>query len=175
MQKHKKKIQKFIAPKLMIVETSGWRHLKEKNKLFLSYEYQKSIIPPGKWLNFLKLPQTKNGKLYFSPTFQKVELRNSTFFQLFWYDTMDNSKRLERFALEERERIEWKRGNGVGGFVTRPYTFPPQSQLGGQSPSLANVEWPILGPLPFFFYQKSFIFHFLENCFWEPNLYIAVG
>ena len=41
--------------------------------------------------------------------------------------------------------------------------------------SLPNVEWPILGPLPFFFYQKSFIFRFLENCFWEPNLYIAVG
>ena len=35
-----KKIQKFITPKLMIVETSGWRHLKEENKLFLSYEYQ---------------------------------------------------------------------------------------------------------------------------------------
>ena len=33
------------------------------------------------------------------------------------------------------------------------------------SPSLPNVEWPILGPLPFFFYQKSFIFRFLENCF----------
>ena len=31
--------------------------------------------------------------------------------------------------------------------------------------SLPNVEWPILGPLPFFFYQKSFIFRFLENCF----------
>ena len=40
---------------------------------------------------------------------------------------------------------------------------------------LPTVEWPILGPLPFFFYQKSFIFRFLENCFWEPNLYIAVG
>ena len=26
-----KKIQKFITPKLLIVETSGWRHLKEKN------------------------------------------------------------------------------------------------------------------------------------------------
>ena len=43
------------------------------------------------------------------------------------------------------------------------------------SPSLPNVEWPILGPLPFFFYQKSFIFRFLENCFWGPNLHNAVG
>ena len=43
------------------------------------------------------------------------------------------------------------------------------------SSSLPNVEWAILGPLPFFFYQKLFIFGFLENCFWEPNLYIAVG
>ena len=65
----------------MIVENSGWRHLKEKNQLFLSCEYQKCIIPPSKWHNFLKLPQTKNGKLYFSPMFQKVELLNLTFFQ----------------------------------------------------------------------------------------------
>ena len=43
------------------------------------------------------------------------------------------------------------------------------------SPSLPNVEWPILGPLPFLFYQKSFIFHFLENCFWGPKLHNAVG
>ena len=43
------------------------------------------------------------------------------------------------------------------------------------SPSSLNVEWPILGPLPFSFYQKLFIFRFLENCFWKPNLYIAVG
>ena len=45
--KKNSKIQKLITPKLMILETSGWRHLNEKNKLFL----------------------------------QKVELRNSTFFQ----------------------------------------------------------------------------------------------
>ena len=42
-------------------------------------------------------------------------------------------------------------------------------------PSLPNVEWPILGPLPFLFYQKLFIFRFLENCFWGPNLHNAVG
>ena len=66
---------------MLILDTSGWRHLKEKNKLFLSCEYQKSIIPAPKWHNFLKLSQTENGKPNFSPTFQKVELRNSTFFQ----------------------------------------------------------------------------------------------
>ena len=33
------------------------------------------------------------------------------------------------------------------------------------SSSLPNVEWAILEPLPFFFYQKLFIFRFLENCF----------
>ena len=43
------------------------------------------------------------------------------------------------------------------------------------SSSLPNVEWLILRPLPFFFYQKLFIFRFLENCFWGPNLHNAVG
>ena len=62
----------------MIIETSGWRHLKEKNKLFL---IKKCIIPAQNRLNFLKLSQIENGKLYSSPTFQKVESRNSTFFQ----------------------------------------------------------------------------------------------
>ena len=32
------------------------------------------------------------------------------------------------------------------------------------SPSLLNMEWLILEPLPFFFYQKFFIFRLLENC-----------
>ena len=41
----KKKIQKFIMPKLMIIETSGWRHLKQKNKIFLSCEYKKMFHP----------------------------------------------------------------------------------------------------------------------------------
>ena len=62
----------------MIVETSGWRHSKEKNKLFLSYEYQKKYHPSPK---MTQLSEIENGKLYFSPTFQKVELRNLTFFQ----------------------------------------------------------------------------------------------
>ena len=43
------------------------------------------------------------------------------------------------------------------------------------SPSLPDVEWPILRPLPFLFYQKLFIFRFLENCFWGLNLHNAVG
>ena len=42
---------------------------------------KKCILPAQKRHNFLKLSQTQNGKLYISPTFQKVELRNSTFFQ----------------------------------------------------------------------------------------------
>ena len=39
---------------------------------------------------------------------------------------------------------------------------------------LPNMEWLILGLLPYFFYQKSFFFHFLANCFGGPNLYNAV-
>ena len=66
----------------MIVETSGWRHLKEENKLFLSYEYQKMYHPRQEMAQLSQIPQIKNGKPDFSPTFQKVELRNSTFFQL---------------------------------------------------------------------------------------------
>ena len=38
-----------------------------------------------------KVPQIENGKPNFSPTFQKVELRNSTFFQQFY-----NSPYLEK-------------------------------------------------------------------------------
>ena len=80
MQKNKKKIKKFIAPKLMIVETSGWRHLKEK-KLFLSCEYKKKYHPRQEMAQLPKVPQIENGKPDFPPTFQKVELCNSTFFQ----------------------------------------------------------------------------------------------
>ena len=65
----------------MIVETSGWRHLKEKNKLFLSCEYQKMYHPRQEMAQHPQIPQIKNGKPDFSPMFQKVELRNSTFFQ----------------------------------------------------------------------------------------------
>ena len=66
----------------MIVETSGWRHLKEENKLFLSYEYQKMYHPSQEMAQLPQVPQIKNGKSNFSPTFQKVELRNSTFFPI---------------------------------------------------------------------------------------------
>ena len=65
----------------MIVETSGWRHLKEENKLFLSYEYQKMCHPSQEMAQLSQIPQIENGKPDFSRTFQKVELRNSTFFQ----------------------------------------------------------------------------------------------
>ena len=65
----------------MIEETSGWRHLKEKNKLFLSCEYEKMCHPRQEMAQLPQIPQIKNGKPDFSPTFQKVELRNSTFFQ----------------------------------------------------------------------------------------------
>ena len=49
---------------------------------FLAMNIKKCILPAQKRHNFQKLSQTQNGKLCFSPTFQKVELRNSTFFQL---------------------------------------------------------------------------------------------
>jgi len=39
----------------MIVETSGWRHLKEKNKLFLSCEYQKMYHPSPKTAQLSKI------------------------------------------------------------------------------------------------------------------------
>ena len=42
------------------------------------------------------------------------------------------------------------------------------------SPLLPNAEWLILGPLPFFFYQKLFIFRFLVNCFGRLNLHNGV-
>ena len=62
----------------MIVETSGWRHLKEENKLFLSYEYQKMYRPSQEMAQLPQIPQIENGKPDFSPTFQKVKLRNSS-------------------------------------------------------------------------------------------------
>merc|ERR1712105_93865 len=38
--------------------------------------------PSQKMAQLSQIPQIENGKPDFSPTFQKVELRNSTFFQL---------------------------------------------------------------------------------------------
>ena len=43
------------------------------------------------------------------------------------------------------------------------------------TPSLPNVEWLILGSLPFFFYEKSTIFRFLANHFGGAYLHNAVG
>ena len=54
----------------MIIETSGWRHLKEKNKLFLSYEYQKMYHPSQEMTQLSQVPQIKNRKLDFTLTFQ---------------------------------------------------------------------------------------------------------
>ena len=62
----------------MIVETSGWRHLKEKNKLFLSCEYQKMYHPSPKTAQLSKITANRKWK----NLFQKVELRKATFFQL---------------------------------------------------------------------------------------------
>ena len=55
MQKWKKIKKDSKIPKLMIVETSGWRHLKEKNKLFLSCEYQKMYTPSPKTAQLAKI------------------------------------------------------------------------------------------------------------------------
>ena len=46
----------------MIVETSGWRHLKEKNKLFLSYEYQKMYHPTPKMAQLSKIASNRKWK-----------------------------------------------------------------------------------------------------------------
>ena len=55
----------------MIVETSGWRHLKKENKLFLSYEYQKMYHPRQEMAQLPHIPQIENGKPDFSPMFQR--------------------------------------------------------------------------------------------------------
>ena len=81
MRKNKKKIQEIITRKILILEISGWCHLKEKSKLFLSCEYKKKSHPRQEMAQLPQVPQLENGKPDFSPTFQKVELRNSTFFQ----------------------------------------------------------------------------------------------
>ena len=70
---------------------------------------KKCIIPPVKWLNFQKLPQTKNRKLYFSPTFQKVELCNSTFFQQTNFDgALDLNKNALLLAAQGGVSVVYK-------------------------------------------------------------------
>ena len=51
----------------MIVETSGWRHLKEKNKLFLSYEYQKKYHPSPKMAQLSKIDHESKRENFISP------------------------------------------------------------------------------------------------------------
>ena len=54
-----------------MVETSGWRHLKEKNKLFLSYEYQKIYHPSPKMTQLSKIAPNRKGKILFLPNVSK--------------------------------------------------------------------------------------------------------
>ena len=65
----------------MIVETSGWRHLKEKNKLFLSYEYKKCDIPVRKWPNFPKFLKLKMENPISPQRFKKLNYVIQFFFQ----------------------------------------------------------------------------------------------
>ena len=51
----------------MIVETSGWRHLKEKNKLFLSCEYQKMYTASPKTTQLSKIVSNQKWKTLFLP------------------------------------------------------------------------------------------------------------
>ena len=46
----------------MIVETSGWRHLKEKNKFFLSYEYHNIYQSSPKTASLPKIAPNKKWK-----------------------------------------------------------------------------------------------------------------
>ena len=49
----------------MIVETSGWRHLKERKKLFLSYEYQKKYHPSPKTAQLSEIASNPKWKTLF--------------------------------------------------------------------------------------------------------------
>ena len=55
----------------MIVKTSGWRHLKEKNKLFLSYEYQKMYHPSPKTAQLAKIASNRKWKTISPIRFKK--------------------------------------------------------------------------------------------------------
>ena len=59
----------------MILETLVGVIWKKKISSFLAMNIKKYIIPSVKRHNLLKLPHIENGKLYFSPLFQKFELR----------------------------------------------------------------------------------------------------
>ena len=58
----------------MIVETSGWRHLKEKNKLFLSCEYPKMYHPGPKTAQLSKIAANRKWKNLFLPFVSKSRI-----------------------------------------------------------------------------------------------------
>ena len=63
------------------------------------------------WLklpNFQKLPQIQNGKLYFSPMFQKVALRILTFFPLWWHGDCGICTKRHSWALHILQSVvDW--------------------------------------------------------------------
>ena len=69
-----KKIKKFITRKIIIVETSGWRYWKEKNKLFLSCEYQKKYHPSPKTTQLAKIAPNRKWKTLFFPYVSKSRI-----------------------------------------------------------------------------------------------------
>ena len=66
----------------MIIETSGWRHLKEKNKLFLSYEYQKMYTPSPKTAQLSKIASNQKWKTLFLPYVSKSRITLFDFFPM---------------------------------------------------------------------------------------------
>ena len=58
----------------MIVVTSGWRHLKKKNKLFLSYEYKKKYHPSRTTTQLSKIALNQKWKTLFLPYVSKSRI-----------------------------------------------------------------------------------------------------
>ena len=58
----------------MIVETLDWRHLKEKNKVFLSCEYQKKYHPSPKMTQLPKIAANQKWKTLFLPYVSKSRI-----------------------------------------------------------------------------------------------------
>ena len=78
-KKKKKKEDSKVHDAKTIDRRDFWLVPYERGKLAMNIK--KCILPVPKILNYLKFSQTKNEKLYFYPTFQKVKSRNSTFFR----------------------------------------------------------------------------------------------
>ena len=57
----------------MIVETFGWCHLKEKNKLFPCYEYQKMYNPSPKTVQLSKVTTNRKWKTISPLRFKKSD------------------------------------------------------------------------------------------------------